>query len=67
MQVEAFLEQSARLYPGKVALVCGDRRLTYAELDVSANRLARGLRAAGPGRSSGGAECTIGSAAHQWD
>lgn len=36
----------------RTALVCGDRRLTYAELDEHANRLAHHLRDAGvrPGR-----------------
>ncbi len=47
MQVESFLEQSARSLPGKTALVCGERRLTYGELDQSANRLAQSLIAAG--------------------
>jgi amino acid adenylation domain-containing protein len=47
LQVERFLEDSARGLPDKVALVCGDRRFTYSELDRSANRLARGLMAAG--------------------
>ena len=31
----------------RTALVCGDQRLTYAELDARANRLARALQAAG--------------------
>ncbi len=35
--------------PDRAALVCGDRRLTYRELDESANRLAHGLGALGVG------------------
>jgi len=50
LQVERFLEDSARLTPEKVALVCGDSRLTYSEIDRAANRLARGLIGAGVGR-----------------
>ncbi len=45
--IESFLEESARRLPGKTALVCGRRRLTYGELDALANRLARGLIARG--------------------
>jgi amino acid adenylation domain-containing protein len=44
LQVERFLEDSAQRFPGKVALVCGSRRLTYREIDEAANRLARGLQ-----------------------
>jgi amino acid adenylation domain-containing protein len=47
LQIERFLEDSARRLPDKVALVCGDRRLTYLEVDRSANRFARGLIDAG--------------------
>lgn len=36
----------------RVALVCGDERLTYAELDELANRLAHHLEDAGVGRGS---------------
>jgi long-chain acyl-CoA synthetase len=50
MQVENFLEQSAAQTPDKVALVCGDRRLTYREIDEQANRLAHALQAQGVGR-----------------
>jgi 3-oxocholest-4-en-26-oate---CoA ligase len=35
--------------PGHVALVCGERRLTFAEVDARANQLAHGLAAAGIG------------------
>lgn len=47
MQVEEFLESSARSLPGKTALVCGDRRLTYLEIDEHCNRLAHALIAEG--------------------
>lgn len=50
MQVESFLELSARQWPDKTALVCGDRRITYTELEQSANRLAHALVAEGVGR-----------------
>jgi amino acid adenylation domain-containing protein len=43
MLVQHFLEQSAQRYPDKVGLVCDGRRLTYAELDAMANRLANAL------------------------
>lgn len=38
-----FLIHSARRLPGKPALVCGDRRFTYAELDLRSNALAHAL------------------------
>ena len=47
MQLESFLEQSARLRPDKTALVCGSRRWTYAELETACNRLAAALVAQG--------------------
>jgi long-chain acyl-CoA synthetase len=51
MRVEAFLEDSARSFPEKAALVCGDSRMSYAALDEAANRFADGLqcRGFGPG------------------
>jgi len=48
--VQDFLEHSAALRPDKVALVCGDRRITYRQLEDLANRLANGLRHAGVSR-----------------
>lgn len=42
--VNDFLEHSAARTPDKVALICGQRRLTYAEIDAQANRLANALR-----------------------
>ncbi|NLX97905.1 MAG: AMP-binding protein [Rhodopirellula sp.] len=47
MQLETFLETSVQRHPGKTALVCGDRRWTYAELEADCNRLAHALIAAG--------------------
>ena len=47
MQVEQFLENSAAQPPNKVALISGDERLTYRQIDDEANRLAHALIAAG--------------------
>ena len=44
MLVQDFLENSADRYPDKVALVCDGQRLTYAEIEAQANRLANALR-----------------------
>jgi len=43
MQLETFLENSAERFPQKTAIVCGKRRVTYAELDAAANQLAHAL------------------------
>ena len=43
MQVEEFLERSAHRFPDKTALVCGDRRLTYGQVEEQCNRLAHAL------------------------
>ncbi|MBL8604367.1 MAG: AMP-binding protein [Myxococcales bacterium] len=45
--VAEFLEASASKAPDKIALVAGAERLSYADLDARANRLARALRARG--------------------
>jgi aspartate racemase len=42
--VAQLFERRAKEHAGKVALICGERRLTYAELNRKANRLARKLR-----------------------
>jgi amino acid adenylation domain-containing protein len=47
MLVHQFLEASARLTPDRTALVCGQQRLTYREIEVGANRLAHALRERG--------------------
>ena len=41
------LEPQARAHPDKPAIIAGAHRLTFAELDARANRVARALRAAG--------------------
>lgn len=41
--VRDFLEKSAERLPGKTALVCDGRRLTYSQLDEMANRMAHSL------------------------
>ncbi|MER6444397.1 amino acid adenylation domain-containing protein [Streptomyces venezuelae] len=46
--IDLFAEQAART-PGETALVFEDQRLSYAELDARANRLARALVARGAG------------------
>ena len=43
----SFLTRSARLHPDRTAVVHGERRRTYAELEARVNRLASALRARG--------------------
>ncbi len=43
MQLEGFLERSAVRLPDKTALVCGNQRLTYGEIERDSNRLAHAL------------------------
>ena len=50
MRLEDFLRHSARRLPDKVALVAGDERLTYHELDERSNRLAHALLSRGVAR-----------------
>ena len=45
--VQEFLENSADRTPDKIALVCDGQRLTYADVDARANRLANAFRAHG--------------------
>ncbi|MEW2119725.1 amino acid adenylation domain-containing protein [Streptomyces sp. NPDC005474] len=47
LSVPAAFERHARVTPDATALVTGDERLTYGELDVRANRLAHLLRERG--------------------
>ncbi|MFI7351616.1 (2,3-dihydroxybenzoyl)adenylate synthase [Streptomyces sp. NPDC049936] len=50
MTFGARLRQSAAAHGERVALVDGDRRWTYADLDAEADRVAHGLRSHGVGR-----------------
>src|ERR1035437_5020445 len=43
----SFLERSARVFPDKVAVVYGERALTYRQLAEEATRVAHALRASG--------------------
>jgi amino acid adenylation domain-containing protein len=43
MQVEEFLERSAKRHPDKIALICDGQRWTYQRLDDMANALAHSL------------------------
>ncbi|SPE58847.1 AMP-dependent synthetase and ligase [Verrucomicrobia bacterium] len=52
MLIQGFLQNCAARLPDKVALVCGDQRFTYAQLEGMANRLANALRDLGVGRGS---------------
>ncbi|HJQ48036.1 MAG TPA: long-chain fatty acid--CoA ligase [Amycolatopsis sp.] len=44
LNLSVLLESTARRLPGRLALVCGDETLTYAELDARANRVAQAVR-----------------------
>src|SRR4051812_18480142 len=44
------LHRTARRYPDKLAVVAGDRRVTYREFDVAVNRAAHALLARGVGK-----------------
>ncbi|HEX4805274.1 MAG TPA: AMP-binding protein [Conexibacter sp.] len=48
--LDADLRRAAATAPGKEALVAGERRMTYAELDAAASALAARLHALGVGR-----------------
>ncbi|MCG7215967.1 non-ribosomal peptide synthase/polyketide synthase [Paenibacillus mucilaginosus] len=48
--VQAWFEAQAEALPERTAVVCGGTRLTYAELNSEANRIAHALRSRGAGR-----------------
>ncbi|MEN2396408.1 non-ribosomal peptide synthetase [Pseudomonas halotolerans] len=50
-------EVQAAVHPDRIAVCCADRRMSYAELDAQANRLAHWLRAQGIGQESTIAFC----------
>lgn len=47
MLVQEFLKNSAIRFPKKEALICGNERLTYAEVEARANRLANAMTSYG--------------------
>ena len=47
MKLGAMLADAAMRHPDREALVCGERRITFGELDVTANRLANAYAAQG--------------------
>jgi long-chain acyl-CoA synthetase len=51
VRLENILRAQAMRRPDKIALICGDERLTYRELELRVQRVANGLRkrGAGPG------------------
>ena len=50
LRVHELFEERVEAHPDRVAAVCGDRTVTYGELNARANRLARALLARGLGR-----------------
>src|SRR5262245_42914293 len=47
LNLACLLEQQAHLTPDRIAVVCGEQRLPYAELEAMANQVANGLAALG--------------------
>jgi len=50
MLVQDLLHDKAARFPNKIAFICDGQRLTYAEIDTAANRLANALLEHGMGR-----------------
>lgn len=49
MNIGSLLSDAARAAPGRVAIICGDLRRSYADMNARANRLAGALEQAGIG------------------
>ncbi|HEY8561200.1 MAG TPA: long-chain fatty acid--CoA ligase [Pyrinomonadaceae bacterium] len=49
LNLAVLLEDSARSVPERLAVVCGDARFTYAEINARANQVANGLKKLGVG------------------
>ena len=47
MSLKAMLEQSVRLYGKKTAIIMGEQRLSYADLDEASNKVADALKEMG--------------------
>ena len=58
LNLSAVIEQHTRRRPDAEALVCGDTRLTYVQLNAWANQIANALAASGipPCRGAGAAQ-----------
>jgi acyl-CoA synthetase (AMP-forming)/AMP-acid ligase II len=52
LTVADLVEHSVDVVPDRIAVICGDRRATYAELEARANRLAHHLAKHGVGKGS---------------
>lgn len=50
MNLKLLLEETVKHYGGKTAVVLGDRRLSYAELDEASNKVANALLKMGTGK-----------------
>ena len=62
--LDDLLETSARTRPQHTALVCSGARLSYADVEMKSNRLARGLQALGVRRGDRVAVCLDNSIEH---
>ena len=53
MQLGTLLTRHARYSPDRLAVVCGDARLTFRDFNRTVNRLANALRDGRPARETG--------------